>query len=153
MKKRRLLALLIALTMLIVPLAVTSCKKDTGEGGGEEIKQDEDKMLSPAFGNEHLTFDNEDYIVMTKGDRSKGQAWNTIDLVIDDNLGDVTIIDAVQRRNDLIEQNFQVKIKRLAIGSSAYGDVYNEAMSAIEKGDDTYDAFMLSVESFVSKLK
>ena len=146
MKKRRLLALLIALTMLIVPLAVTSCKKDTGEGGGEEIKQDEDKMLSPAFGNEHLTFDNEDYIVMTKGDRSKGQAWNTIDLVIDDNLGDVTIIDAVQRRNDLIEQNFKVKIQRVSSSTSA-GDFKNEILSAIEKQDDTYDAFMPSVET------
>ena len=146
MKTRKILAFLLAFAMLLVPIAVTSCKKDTGTGEGEEIKQDENKMLSPAFGEELLTFDNEDYNILTKADRSKGQAFNHVDIVYEDNLGDVTIIDAVQRRNDLVEQNFKVKIKRLAIGSSAYGDVRVEAMSAIEKGDDTYDAFMLSVE-------
>ncbi|MBE6610568.1 MAG: hypothetical protein E7634_07860, partial [Ruminococcaceae bacterium] len=149
MKKKRLLALLIALAMLLVPLAVTSCKKDTGDGGGEEIKQDEDKMLSPAFGDELRTFDNEDYIVMAKGDRNKGQAWNTVDLVVDENLGDVTIIDAVQRRNDLIQQNFKVNIKRYSSSTSA-ADFKAEILSAIEKQDDTYDAFMPSVENGLS---
>ena len=146
MKTRKILAFLLAFTMLLVPIAVTSCQKDSGDGGGGEIEQDENKMLSPAFGEEHLTFDNEEFIVLTRGDRTKGQAFNIVDLVVEDNMGDVTIVDAVQRRNDLIEQNFEIKIKRISIGSSNNADAALEASSAMEKQDDTYDAFMLAVD-------
>ena len=146
MKLRKLMAFMLVFAMLIVPIAVTSCSKDEGPDDGGEIKQDVDKMLSPAFGEEHMKFDNEDYIVLTRGDRNKGQAFNIIDVVVDENLGDVTIVDAVQRRNDLIEQNFEVKIKRVATGNTA-GDLVNEVNSAIEKQDYTYDAFQISVEN------
>ena len=146
MSTRKILAFLLAFTMLIVPIAVTGCKKGNDGGNGGEIQQDENKMLSPAFGDEHLTFDNEEFVVLTRGDRTKGQAFNIVDLVEEDNMGDVTIVDAVQRRNDLIEQNFQIKIKRMSIGSSNNGDAALEASSAMEKQDDTYDAFMLAVD-------
>ena len=146
MRARKITALLLALAMLILPLAVTSCGKDGGPGGGGEIKQDENKMLSPAFAEEHMKFGNEDFIVLTRMDRTKGQAFNIVDLVVDENMGDVTIVDAVQRRNDLIQQNFEINIKRIAIGSSNNADAALEASSAMEKQDDTYDAFMLAVD-------
>ncbi|MBE6610571.1 MAG: hypothetical protein E7634_07875 [Ruminococcaceae bacterium] len=146
MRARKITALLLAIAMLILPLAVTSCGKDDGPGGGDEIQQDENKMLSPAFGGDHLKFDNEDFVVLTRGDRTVGQAFNVVDLVVEENMGDVTIVDAVQRRNDLIEQNFEVKIKRYNIGSSNNGDANLEVTNAIEKQDYTFDAFMLTVE-------
>ena len=145
MNFRKKLALLLALTMLILPLAVTSCGDDTGPTG--PIGEVEDSSLSPAFGGEHLTFDNESFIVLTRQDRNKGQAFNIIDLVAEDNLGDSTIVDAVEKRNSMIEQNFRVKIVREKTGSSNNADVANEASSAIEKQDYTYDAFMVPVRS------
>ena len=132
MKSRKIMAFLLVFAMLLVPIAVTSCGGEGGGGEDNEIEQDVNKMLSPAFSEEHMTFDNEDYNVLTKADRTKGQAFNVIDLVEEDNLGDVTIVDAVQRRNDLIEQNFKVKINRIIVGSS-YGEVNTEASNAVEK--------------------
>ena len=139
MNKKRLVALFLAVLTLVVPILTTACGKEDAPvdvGGTEE----NDKILSPAFGGEQLKFDNENFHVLTKTDGAKENGYNVVDLVADDNLGDAVIIDSVLRRNDMLLENFEINIVRTASTSPK-----DEASLAIEKQDDSYDAFMLSV--------
>lgn len=139
MNKKRFIALWLAILTIAVSLLTTACGKEKTPEVNDEPKES-DKMLSPAFGDEHLKFGNEDFTVLTKTDGARENGYNVVDLIADDNLGDSVIIDSVLRRNDAIHSNFEVNIKRVA--STAPKD---EASLAIEKQDDSYDAFMLSV--------
>ena len=137
MKKRRILSWILVIAMLITGFALTSCKDDDDDDD-DDIEVAEEN-LSPAFGGEAKRF-NGNYTILTKNDTVKGRAFNIVDMVEDDNLGDSVIVTAVQKRNDLIYSNFKTKIKR-----SPQNNAYDKALEACRSGDDTYDAFYLSV--------
>ena len=137
MKKRRMLALLLVFSIVLVTVLLTGCKPG-GEGEGEETDVPEED-LSPAFGGQALRFSG-NFTVLTEQDRSEGQAFNIVDLVEKDNLGDSSIVDAVATRNDLIKKNFGVTIKR-----ETSNQAYNDALQAVNTGNDSYDAFMLGI--------
>ena len=132
---KKIVCAILILSMAILPLLLVSCGKTGDEDKDKgDVLGDESKILSPAFGNEHLTFDNEDFLVMTKNDHTANNSWNVVDLVVEDNLGDDTIKMAVQKRNDHLETAFKVKIKR-----QQSADLRNEASLAVQKQDDSYD--------------
>jgi len=139
--KRKIISLALALFMIVASVAISSCGNTENDDVGD-VLGDEDKYLSPAFGGDHLTFDNEDFLVMTKIDHSANNSWNVVDLVADENLGDTTIVQAVEKRNDHIETAFKVKIKRYQSS-----DLANEASMAVQKQDYSYDSFMMSIAS------
>ena len=137
MKKRRMLALLLVFSIVLVTVLLTGCKPgDEGEGEETDVPEED---LSPAFGGQALRFSGS-FTVLTEQDRSEGQAFNIVDLVEKDNLGDSSIVDAVATRNDLIKKNFGVTIKR-----EASNQAYNDALQAVNTGNDSYDAFMLGI--------
>ena len=137
MKKRIILSWILVIAMLITGFALTSCKDDDDDDDDDYEVEDED--LSPAFSGDAKKF-NGNYTILTKNDRTKGQAFNIVEMVETDNLGDSVIVTAVQKRNDLIYSNFKTKIKR-----SPQAKPYDKALEACRSGDDTYDAFYLTV--------
>lgn len=143
MKKKRVLSWLLVISMLVTGFALTSCKGDDDDDDDDDYEVSEDD-LSPAFGGEVKNYKGA-YTILTETDRTKGSAFNVVDVVETDNLGDSAIKTAVQKRNDLIYQNFKTTIKR-----SPQGDVdeaYSKALEACRSGDDTYDAFCLAVNN------
>lgn len=138
---KKLICILLILAITLSSVLLVACGKAEEEGSDKgDVLGDESKMLSTAFGNEHLTFDNEDFLVMTKNDHTANNSWNVVDLVVEDNLGDDTIKMAVQKRNDHIETAFKIKIKR-----QQSTDLLNEASLALQKQDDSYDSFMICI--------
>jgi len=138
--KRRILSLALAFAMLILPLMSAACGNTDNNDAGNNILGDEEKILSPAFGGDHLTFDYADFLVMTRNDLGAGISWNTMDVVAENNFGDSVIVEAVHKRNERIKENFKVNIKR-----SAVSDIVNEANMAIQKQDYSYDTFLMRI--------
>lgn len=138
MNYKRITLVFLVAAILFCSLVTVGCEKE--QENQTEQENDYEKILSPSFNGELLTFDNATFNVMTKHDQSRNNGLNVVDLVVEDNIGDSVIIDAVQRRNDVIENTYKVKIKRVVSM-----DLYNEAFQAIEKQDDSYDLFYLSV--------
>ena len=101
----------------------------------------EDGDLPPIFDGEQKNFNGKKYNVLTKLDRSKSQAFNVVDLVAEDNLGDDTIVAAVVERNERLKGFFGVEIARITSQS-----LVNDANTAINQGDESYDSFMVSVQ-------
>lgn len=139
MNKRRILSLLLAIIAVVLPMVATGCGEKETNQPDEGLEWNE-QYLSPAFGNEHIKFENESFVVLTKQNTTTANGYNIIDLVADDNLGDTVIIDAVLKRNDQLKNNFDIVIKR-----EQTTDLKNEVSMAIEKQDYSYDAFMVSV--------
>ncbi len=136
-KKRSILALLLVFSLVLASVALSGCKPDDDDVDEDYVVPEED--LSPAFANEALRFSGS-FTVMTELDRSEGQAWNIVDLVEENNLGDSAIKEAVATRNNLIRRNFGVKIAR-----ATSQNIGEDSLQAVNSGDDSYDAFMLSI--------
>ena len=138
---KKCIGLVLAFSIVISAVALVSCGKteDTNDKN-DGILGEEDKILSPAFGGDKLNFENEDFLVMTKNDHTANNSWNVVDLVVDENLGDDTIVDAVKKRNDHIATAFNVNIQR--IQSTA---LLSDAQLAIQKQDYSYDSFMICI--------
>ena len=97
-------------------MLTTACGKEeqpVDVGGSEE----NEKILSPAFGGEQLKFDNETFQVLTKTDGARENGYNVVDLVADDNLGDAVIVDSVLRRNDMLLENFEIKLGLISLNT------------------------------------
>ena len=139
MNKRRFVAFFLAVLSVLIPMLTTACGKEE-KPEVPDTPEESNKILSPAFGDEHLKFDNEDFVVLTKTDGARENGYNVVDLVVEENLGDSVIIDSVLRRNDAILSNFDINIKRVTSASPKA-----DASLAIEKQDYSYDSFMLSV--------
>jgi len=139
MNKKRILSLLLAILAVVLPLVVTGCGETTTEQPNGNVDWNE-KYLSPAFGDEHIKFGNESFVVLTKQNTTTANGYNVVDLVADDNLGDTVIIDAVLKRNDQLKNNFEIDIKR-----EQTSNLSNDVSMALEKQDYSYDAFMVSV--------
>ncbi|MBR2473552.1 MAG: InlB B-repeat-containing protein, partial [Clostridia bacterium] len=115
-----------------------------GTSGGGTIQPLPDEELSPAFSGTTLKFSG-NYTVLTQVDRSKGRAFNVVDLVEADNLGDTTIIKAVRERNEKIKSNFGITVKR-----RQEADLENYAKNQIQAQEATFDAFRIPVRSALS---
>ena len=140
MKTKRLITWLLILAMLVTSFALTSCKGDDDDDDDDDLEVPEEQ-LSPAFDGEAKRYSG-NFTVVTETDRNKGQAFNIVDLVEADNLGDSTIIKAVTERNNLIKSNFGVTIKR-----RQEANLGTFVTNAIESEEVAYDAFMVGVQS------
>lgn len=132
---------ILTFSIIISAVALVACgKTEDVTDKNDGLLGDESKILSPAFGGDKLDFENEDFLVMTKNDHTANNSWNVVDLVVEDNLGDDTIVDAVKKRNDHIETAFNVKIKR-----NQSTDLLNDAQLVIQKQDYSYDSIMICI--------
>lgn len=136
MNKKRILALLLVLALAVTTVMLAGCNPDDDPDNDTEVPEED---LSPAFDGEAKRFSGS-FVVLTEEDRAGDQAFNIVDLVSDDNLGDSSIVAAVEARNELIRTNFGIRITR-----EASKDANGDAIQAVNSGDDSYDAFMLSV--------
>ena len=141
MKMRKLITWLLIIATLLTSLMMVSCK-----GGDDDDDDDDDdelpeEELSPSFDGTTKRYSG-NFNVVTETDRNKGQAFNIVDLVETDNLGDSTIIKAVRERNEKIKTNFGVTIKRRQEAKAQ-----EFARNQIQAEEATYDAFMLGVNA------
>jgi len=141
MKMRKLITWLLIIATLLTSLMLVGCNPDDSGDDDDDDYELPEEELSPAFDGEAIKFSG-NYTVLTRNDRSKGQAFNIVDLVESDNLGDTAIVKAVRERNEKIKSNFGVTIKRRMEQS-----VYDVASNQIRAEDATYDAFMITVNS------
>ncbi len=138
MKFKQKLAFLLIFAIAVVPLFVTGCVN----GPNDDIHTIENASeLPPSFNGEQKNLNGLRFTVLTKQDRSATQAFNVVDLVVEDNLGDSAIVAAVSERNTRLQTNFNVTIERIT-----NTDPNTEASNAIMRRDDSYSAFMLTVQ-------
>lgn len=138
MKFKQKLAFLLIFAIAVVPLFVTGCID--GPGGNVDPIESTGE-LPPSFNDEQKNLNGLRFTVLTKQDRSATQAFNVVDLVVEDNLGDSSIVAAVSERNTRLQKYFNVTIERITNTAPA-----DEASNAIMRRDDSYSAFMLTVQ-------
>lgn len=142
MKTKKILSWLLILAMLLTSLLLVSCDKNKDDDDDDsEIAEEE---LSPAFDGVHKKYSG-NYIVVTESDRNAGQAFNIVDLVESNNLGDTAIVKAVRERNEKIKANFGVTIKR-----RTETNLPDFASTQIQAGATEYDAYMPGVSGGLS---
>ncbi len=142
MKMRKILALLLVFAIAGSTLAFTSC--NGGGGGRDDDYEVPEEDLSPTFDGDVKTFKGS-FNVLTGQDGTATSSFNVVDLVADNNLGDAAIIKCVRERNERIEANFGIKIKRTKQGADHNGTL-TAATNAVQGKSTTYDAFMLPVD-------
>lgn len=134
MNKRRILAILLLICIAIVPIVLTGCP-DGGGGGNDTIEG-----MYPNDDYNKVNWNGRVFNVLTKEDRSVTQAFNVVDLVEEDNLGDVRIVEAVTSRNNKIKSYHNVSIERIR-----ETDVAAAARNDASTMGGGYDAYMVSV--------
>ena len=100
MNKRRFLILLLVFAMAVMPLFVTGCKKDDDDKGGN-VDAEED--LPPSFEGAQKEYGGKKFNVLSHEDRQADQAFNIVDLVPNEDLGDEAITASVENRNTKIK--------------------------------------------------
>ena len=139
MKMRKLLTWLLIIATLLTSFMLVGCNPDKDDDDDDEEDELPEDQLSPSFDGTTLKYTG-NYTVLTEVDRNKGQAFNIVDLVESENLGDTTIVKAVRERNEKIKSNFGVTIKR-----RQESDTVKFARNQIQAEEATFDAFMLGV--------
>ena len=109
MKLRKLLALILVFAIAIVPMFFASCKKDDENDLGD--LEDAEGDLPAAFGDTQKNYSGKKFTVLTHEDRSENQAFNIVDLVVNEELGDEAINKAVEERNTKIKKTNNLKLK------------------------------------------
>jgi hypothetical protein len=146
MKMRKLLAWLLILCMAVTAFMFVGCNVDDGpEGDDDDEIAEED--LSPTFDGDYKKYKGS-FNVLTVGDGAETASFNIVDLVADNNLGDAAIVKAVRERNQLIEENFGIKIKRSKVGingTQGRADLAAECNTAVQSESNTYDAFIQDI--------
>lgn len=138
-KKTRFLILLLVFAMAIMPLFVTGCKDDDDDGDISEAVDD----LPTSFGTTQKNYAGRKFKVLTHEDRNSDQAFNIVDLVPNEDLGDTSIAVAVEARNAKIKSYFGVSIVREKV---AQGDLYEKANQLCGQMDDTYSVMRLRLK-------
>ena len=137
MKIKKYLAFLLVIALAVIPLFVTGC----APGDDPNDVTTKEGILPPSFGSEQKNFEGARFVVLTREDRSKGQAFNIVDLVANEELGDSAVVSAVVTRNETLKSYYNVNIERVTVT-----DALAEARSALMKRDDSYSSYMLSVQ-------
>ena len=140
MNKRRFLILLLVFAMAIMPLFVTGCKKD-GDGDGEKVDAEED--LPPSFEGTQKEYGGKKFKVLSHEDRQANQAFNIVDLVPNEALGDEAITASVENRNTKIKKYFGVSIVRDKVPQ---GELYATANKNCQQMNDDYSVFRLRLD-------
>ena len=144
MKMRKMLAWLLILAMAFSGLALTSCGDDNDDDDDDDVEVDESE-LSPSFDGDVKTYKGGKFNILTKNDGTASQYGNVHDIVADGNLGDAAIVKVVRERNQRIQDNFGVEIKRIT--DTAPED---KAQTAINSKSTTYDAFRFAVAASIN---
>lgn len=138
--KRRFLILLLVFAMAIMPLFVTGCKKD---GSGKDGLVDAEDDLPPSFEGTQKEYGGKKFNVLSHEDRQANQAFNIVDLVPHESLGDEAIKASVEVRNTKIKKYFGVSIVRQTVPQ---GDLYSAANKACQQMNDDYSVFRLRLD-------
>ncbi len=146
MKKRRIVALILALAMGILTFAFVGCEPsdpNNPDGPDNPSGPTGDADLATSFNNEKKNFDGMTFNILTRHDR---EGYECIDVIADDNLGDNAVVSAVRERNDRLQTAFNFKITR-TLATTTYNEINMDDI--IEKQDETISAFqgMLSETS------
>lgn len=137
-KKTRFLILLLVFAMAIMPLFITGCKKDGEDGDISEADGD----LPPTI-NKQKNYAGRKFKVLTHEDRNKDQAFNIVDLVPNEELGDSSITAAVESRNAKIKNYFGVSIVREKVPQ---GELENKAGTEAKTMNGTYSVMRLRLK-------
>lgn len=139
-RKSRFLIFLLVFAMAILPLFVTGCGDDEDNGKITEAEDD----LPTSFGKTQKDYGGKKFTVLTQEDRNSDQAFNIVDLVPNNDLGDEAISVAVEARNTKIKKYFGVSIVRQKV---AAGDLYSTANKSALNMDDQYTVMRLRLGS------
>ncbi len=139
-KRRRFLILLLVFAMAILPLFVTGCAKDDDDDG-ETIEAEDD--LPPSFDGTQKKYGGKKFRVLSHEDRQKNQAFNIVDLVPNEELGDEAVTVAVETRNEKIKKYFGVTIVREKVPQD---DLEEEANKNLKQMNDDYSVFRVRLE-------
>ena len=139
---KKTLAIILACLMMLLP-AFASCAKPEGpDGPGTDVGGE--------IGDPNLIekdWDGEVFTVLTYQDRSAGQAFNVVDLTVDDdfNASD-PIAKAVYERNAVIKQLFNADIERIEENGATYEAILADTLAY---GTD-YSAYMLKIAKSIN---
>ena len=138
--KRRFLILLLVFAMAIMPLFVIGCSKDDdGKGGNVDAEED----LPPSFEGTQKEYGGKKFKVLSHEDRQANQAFNIVDLVPNEALGDEAVTASVEVRNTKIKKYFGVSIVRDKVPQ---GDLYSTANKYCQQMNDDYSVFRLRLD-------
>ena len=104
-KKRRLLIFLLVFAMAVLPLFVTGCRNNDDD---DNVNVNAEDDLPPSFDGKQNIYGGKKFNVLTREDRQANQAWNIVDLVPNEELGDEAITKSVEERNNKIKRYFGV---------------------------------------------
>ena len=139
---KKTLAIILACLMMLLP-AFASCAKP-----GDS--DDDDDIIGGEIGDPNLVekdWDGEAFVVLTYQDRSEGQAFNVVDLTVDEdfNASD-PIAKAVYERNAVIKQLFNADIERVEENNASYDAILADT---IAYGGE-YSAYMLKITKSIN---
>jgi hypothetical protein len=123
-----------------------SCKKDDENDLGD--LEDAEGDLPAAFGDTQKNYSGKKFTVLTHEDRTSNQAFNIVDLVVNEELGDEAINKAVEERNTKIRKYFGVVIERKK--DASYLGAHTVASNVCNQNDTSYSAFRLRVNQALS---
>ena len=114
----------------------------TEQGGGSGTVDALDD-LPPSFEGTQKMYGGKKFTVLTHEDRAVNQAFNIVDLVPNEELGDEAVTVAVEQRNAKIKIYFGVSIVREKVPQ---GELYNTATRTCQQMNDHYSVFRLRVD-------
>ncbi len=140
MNKKRFLIFLLVFAMAIMPLFVTGCAKEGGDDGDYTEAEDD---LPPSFDGTQKKYGGKKFKVLSHEDRQKNQAFNIVDLVPNEELGDEAVTVAVENRNEKIKKYFGVTIQRDTVPQAELESVANKNLKQM---NDDYSVFRVRLE-------
>lgn len=141
MKMRKFLAWLLIFAMAFSTLLFTSCKDDNPDDDDDDVPEED---LSPTFDGDVKKYKGS-FNILTRTDGTANQYGNVHDMVAENNLGDAAIVKVVRERNQRIEDNFGIKIKRTKADKES-----DTALNAVQSDSTTYDAFRITVQAAIN---
>ena len=139
---KKTLAIILACLMMLLP-AFASCANDpgtTGPGGTTGGDIGDPNLIEKDW-------DGEAFVVLTYQDRSEGQAFNVVDLTVDDDFdASDPIAKAVYERNAMIKQLFNAEIERVEENNASYDSILANTMSY----GTEYSAYMLKIAKSIN---
>ncbi len=140
-KKRRLLIFLLVFAMAVLPLFVTGCRNNDDD---DNVNVNAEDDLPPSFDGKQNIYGGKKFNVLTREDRQANQAWNIVDLVPNEELGDEAITKSVEERNNKIKRYFGVSIARDKVAS---GELAKRATTLCQQMNDDYSVFRLDLKN------
>jgi len=152
MKIKKILCLLLVIFIAVTPFVISACAKNSGDGkttdkadsgDAQDINETQaatDTEILPEL-PEGADYKGYEFKVLTRGDEMHLYPLHSRDIIAEQENGE-PINDAVYKRNTIVEDMLNVKIKMIAMKEDDETRPNVAIKKAVQAGDDIYDLLM-----------